>query len=501
MINGVVRIDAYPRYLKLTNVQIKVQEALLDFEKRYSIKGHVLKGRRWVTDITDIFAFHKDDLSEFRFHRGVLKDLLAFFKFHRIEYDLNEQENHKGHRCKYVVTSPKQPRLSQPIVVEYLSRDQPTKICDLQMGQGKTMCTLWSMANIGLRTIIMSKKSYLEQWENVLKANMALGPGDIMFVKDGSELEKLFKLAMKGEFKSRVMLVSVETIQSYIGNYMSTDPFRYSVRPDDFVKVLDLGLKVLDEAHQKFLLNLKIDCFFNFEQTIALTATPEKDQPDFDRIFNMVYPKEIRAPHIPYIKYINVGELWYRNRSRYRLRTKARGPNTYSHIEFEKSLMQQKDAVSSYMAIIESVARQFYDPTYKDGDKMLVLASSVDFCKLISAHLGRIYPDKLVGTYTADDPMDNLKDLDIIVSTGLSAGTAVDIDQLTLTIMTTAINSKQSNEQYLGRLRMLSDGRKPVFVYLVCEDIPKHREYCLKKRKYFADKVLTQKAFRSPIDL
>lgn len=492
----VVQIDVYPRFLKVTNLQVRHHIAFLDFEKRYSVKGKVKKGRRWVEDITDIYAFHKDDLSEFRFHRGVLDDLKKFLLFNGFEYELIEQENHRGKRVKFTVTSPKQPRLSQPIIVEYLSRNQHTKICALQTGQGKTMCTLWSMANIGLRTAIMAKKSYLQQWKEVLEESMAFQPGDIMFVRDGKDLEKLFKLALVGQFKSKVLLVSVETIQSYINNYLTNDTFRYSVLPEDFVKVLDIGLKVLDESHQKFLLNLKIDCFFNFEQTISLTATPEKDQEDFDRIFDMVYPKEIRAPHIPYIKYINVGEVWYRNKSGFRLNTKARGPGTYSHIEFEKSLMQQKQAVLNYLKIIEECAGNFYSNGYKEGDKMLVLASSVEFCKIIANYLGTIYPDKMVGTYTAEDPMDNLKDLDIIVSTGLSAGTAVDISQLTLVIMTTAINSKQSNEQYLGRLRMLPDKRNPVFLYFVCQDIARHREYCAKKRKYFADKVLAQKAFR-----
>ena len=48
--------------------------------------------------------------------------------------------------------------------------------------------------------------------------------------------------------------------------------------------------------------------------------------------------------------------------------------------------------------------------------------------------------------------------------------------------MTNAINSTQTNLQISGRLRKLHQEVEHSFVYLVCDNIPSHRNYDIAKR-------------------
>jgi hypothetical protein len=98
---------------------------------------------------------------------------------------------------------------------------------------------------------------------------------------------------------------------------------------------------------------------------------------------------------------------------------------------------------------------------------------------LLTQRLKAHYADRRVERYVGslDDPYENLIARDIAVSTHGSAGTAVDIPQLTCVVQTHSMRSSPGSVQNLGRLRKLDDGRAPSYTFLVCEDIPKHIEY------------------------
>lgn len=124
---------------------------------------------------------------------------------------------------------------------------------------------------------------------------------------------------------------------------------------------------------------------------------------------------------------------------------------------------------------------------------MLIFAGRVELCKLIVEKLQPLYPDLKITKYTEEEDYSILADMDIIVSTPISSGTAVDIPRLQVCINTVAIGSTQANLQMIGRLRELRGvDIKPTFLYLYCVDIPKHVEYHVKKRDHtFKDKVLS----------
>ena len=125
--------------------------------------------------------------------------------------------------------------------------------------------------------------------------------------------------------------------------------------------------------------------------------------------------------------------------------------------------------------------------------RLLIFAGRVDMCVTIVDHLRKKYPDLNIGKYTEEESYEVLNELDIIVSTPLSAGTAVDISKLQVCLNLVAIDSSQANLQMLGRLRELRGvDVNPLFIYIYCTDIEKHVAYHQKKRdSTFKNKTLS----------
>ena len=115
-------------------------------------------------------------------------------------------------------------------------------------------------------------------------------------------------------------------------------------------------------------------------------------------------------------------------------------------------------------------------------------------CEHLVDALREKYPKLVINKYTSGDPYENLLNSDISVSTGGSAGTAVDIPDLMTCLSATAISKSETNLQVAGRLRDNKrwPGRAPIFLYFVCDDIAKHVSYHQKKVKLLKPYVLSQ---------
>jgi hypothetical protein len=170
------------------------------------------------------------------------------------------------------------------------------------------------------------------------------------------------------------------------------------------------------------------------------------------------------------------------------VKTTNYGSNNYSHIAFEQSITKRSDLLEVYYRLIDTTIQDYYMPDYQPKDKLLIFVATIQFATQLTAYLKKKYPDKLVNRYCDDDPYENLMTGEIIVSTVLSSGTAVDIPHLRVVIQTVCISSPVSNIQSLGRLRKLKD-RDVKFVYLYCENIGKHKDYHMKRVELFKDRV------------
>lgn len=393
------------------------------------------------------------------------------------------------------------PRDYQEPIIQYILEDGKVKILDMQPGDGKTLCTLISMVNIGDRTAIVLPPKYIDQWVGQVTDPdnyLDLDPGDdILVIKGTRPLINLIALAKSGELTAKIIIMSSKSLYTYFKQYelYNGDMFLYhDIAPYDLWKTLEVGLRVVDEIHEDFHLNFKIDLYTHVPKSIGLSATLEPDDSFLDRMYQLAFPKYLRRNKGKFDKHVLVKSLFYGlgdNTGKDMIKYTNKVFRAYSHVRFEQTLMKNKKKLPKFLQLIKSVVDREYIANFEPGRKTIVYAQTVDMCEVIVEYLKHEYPDKSVTKYTQEDDYSELAINDIIVSTLKSAGTAIDIKGLISTICTVAISSKQANIQLFGRLR--PDKKldfPPTLCHLVCKDIPKHINYIEKKKEYLPERSL-----------
>lgn len=357
------------------------------------------------------------------------------------------------------------------------------------------------------RTLILVPAKYMEKWQSDVD-NIAdiKAKRDIMGISGSTQLKGLISLAKDKQYVPLFIVLSLTTIQNYFKAYEEdrfSDEFKeYLINPEDFCKTLDIGTIIVDEAHEQLYSTFKFMCYTNAPKLIALSGTYISSDPFIERIQKVLFPKEIRFDKIKMKKYIKVYPISYvfRDFTSSKIRTTEFGSRNYSQTAFEKSLMKNLPIFKNYLTLICQLIDLGYLSEYKTGDKLAIYAGSIAMCTAITEHIKQKYAHLDVRRYVESDPYENVIEADIRVTTITSAGTAIDIPQLTTVIMTNSVNSPVANLQTLGRLRELP-GRDPKFFYLFSTEIQKQLDYHRKRMELFQDRVAVIKEFKSPIAL
>lgn len=448
-----------------------------------------------------VFATATKDRKEFRFHRNCLSQLLDYLKGRGIpvtNFEINYIPLYIPQACEFEVNPNFQPREQQPMVIDYLSSPRPIKIVPLQTGKGKTYCASVAVANMGMRLVVSVQAMYVDKWLEDLELYLGLKKNtDLIGIRGGSDLRKLLEHAMHDVLDAKAIVVSNTTMQKYIQDYEQLNGMSptYPVPPAEFYPVLKAGVRLIDEAHLSFHLNYKQDLYTHVPTTIDLSATITPDNPFMNRIYLIKWPMDIRLQGLVYDRYIAATAVMYgmSEYSKERLRFLRRGRQSYSHVDFEKSIMRYKGILDSYLAMITKITSEKYITRREPGQRMIIFAATVKMCEVIATRVKLMWPELVVRTFVEGADMEELKENDITVSTYQSAGTARDIPGLRITLSTTAMSTRQGNEQMLGRLRKLKDWPDvtPEFYYMICTDIPSHMKYHAKKEKEFKEIVLS----------
>lgn len=360
-----------------------------------------------------------------------------------------------------------------------------------------TSCGLKVGELLSVRMAIVVLGRYFEKWVGDVSSQYGLKPGKLLAVRGYKQLKTVFELVAAGEYSADVIVISSTTMRDYIADWEETMFEGYPdwyIPPDQLWERLGIGFRIIDEAHQHFHLNFKMDLYTHIPKALYLSATLDPDDPFIDRMYRLAYPMATRMSGGSYIKYAKVSAVEYRVKRYDKIRCTGYG-GQYSHVEYEKWLMRIPNMVANYCDMIYTLLKSDYLNQRLPGQKALIFAATVDLCKIIRDYIAaRVPKDLVVSKYTADEPYEILLNSDISVSTLGSSGTAVDIPKLIVCIMTTSLRDSQANLQALGRLRELHDypDQIPHFIYLYCADIPKHLEYHRKKVELFSERVINQ---------
>lgn len=455
-----------------------------------------------------VFAVANSLRTSYRFHIHSWKDFEKLLGDHRIKLEELELVHREFKEpVKFDFASRLKPGFAardyQQEEIDYITKPpEPfklgdfttrTKLTGFATGLGKTLTSQLAMVKLGLRTVIIVKGGYVSKWYDDMMNVFNLKKDEITLIAGNKSLLALLDEAQRGVLKEGVIIVSMQTFQAWVrahekyGDQLLDQG--YPCTPDKFLEHVGAGVRLIDECHQLFHFVFKIDLYSHVGLTINLSATLTDRDPFLLRMYDLMFPKQIRGKEKALDKYIDVTAILYEFDNPDKIRTTVRGSNLFNQGAFEESIIRQPKTLKNYLDMIAMAAKSKFDQVKREKKKLFIYAYLTDMVDLIVDDLSRRYPDKKVLRYVSEDPYENIELADICVTTLGSAGTALDIPDLTNTILTTNVSSVKANLQFLGRLRQLRDKHPVAMQYLVASNIPVSMKYHYEKKDLFSGRV------------
>lgn len=372
-------------------------------------------------------------------------------------------------------------RPQQVPAIEYLTQSpEHRKGLQLDCGLGKTYTSIKSWIERGdVGMVVVS--GLVDQWVKELLEKTTVG-SKIWIIQGYDSITRL----LDSKHQPDIIVASLETVRAYAngqGNYQDLPPY------NEFLRMYGVGTKIYDEVHRNFhaltLMDLKCDVNTN----IYLTATFTTANKGLKKIFECVYPHDMRFgadsinKHVDVIFYNHIGQV---QESKC---VKARG---YMHAKYEAELIKRPTKFKDYMdrIILPELNSHYINVRNKD-QKAIIFFSTLQMIADVKKYLVPKYPKEKIMSYTAADPESNLVDADIILSTFKSAGTGTDIKNLRTVINTVSVESETQVLQLLGRLRKLPNGDVPIYVDNVDEGLSSHQRHARSRKWHLKGKART----------
>ena len=339
---------------------------------------------------------------------------------------------------------------------------------------GKTYSAVRAICEVKKRALVIVPASLINQWYDAM---FSMVEAKVDILRGGKSIMDIIK--SKYLIDSDILLASISTLQDYACGSKSYDSF-----PDfrSFIKGLRVGFKITDECHLNFHANTMIDIQSDIKYNAYLSATHMRSKSS-NRIFQKVYPPDIRFAGKAYEKYVRITEYQYALgfiNEKY-IQTQ-RG---YSQAKYEKLLMRSPQKIDDlFERVFYRVIEEYYISKKRHGQKLLIIVGRREFAELLTEWIKATYPDFESCCFLYETPDEELETAEVIVSTVGSCATGRDVKNLKSMILFTSFSSEQLVLQSLGRLRKLPDDT-PEFVNLVNTQIGAHQRHANVKRPIY----------------
>lgn len=502
-----LRIDVYSHHIRVSEFGWEVKEALLAYSRKRLSKWGPVRGfgGKIVSTIKYVFLGVWANRRAFFFLRTQLDEIQTWLDSNGFKLDRQLVVHHGVYEPKpvnLVKKTDKTPRDYQVPIIDFsMEPERTTVFVGLQTGKGKSLTAMTIAHRRNYRTFYVMRPTYMDKWKDDLNEFYSFETGDFLVVQGSQSLKRIIELAKSGELDCQVILASNATVRNYLDEYemFSGGENSYFQDVETFFETLDIGTVVYDEVHQDIHFNYRLMSYMHTPYVLALSATLDTDDPVVNERTRCMFPDSTHAPLPEYDKYIAVQALLYEMDNLKGIRTKNFF-GMFNHNLFEDSIRKDKVRLANYKKMVTEIIRFDYINQCPKGTPMLVFFASVDMCTIMAKHLAMMFPDKKVNRYVGEDDYQDLLAADIAVTTLKSAGTALDIPNLSYVLMTVFVSSKQANVQGLGRLRRLKDHPDwtPRFSYLTCRNIDKSMLYMEEKQRKFQGKVLSHGVQQTP---
>jgi superfamily II DNA or RNA helicase len=367
-----------------------------------------------------------------------------------------------------------------------------TYITDNYIPTHNTFCALKSVENLGLRTLVIVQSKYIEKWYKDIIGAFDIKKDRIVLIEGSASLMALLLKAKEGQLNVDFIIVSLTTLQRWFSLYEEIGnnilPLGYACTPFEWTKLIGAGVRITDEVHQHFHAMFKIDLYGHVEYAMPLSATLLTKDKFLEDMYEVQYPKNDRAPEMDLDRYAYAYAVHYSIGNTDKIRTTYLGNTMYSHSAFEESIIKNREMLKNYIELIERIVDLGYFQHKLKKKKCVVFCATVDMCTILTEHFKKKYPKTDIRRYVGEDPYCDVIDAEIRFTTNGSCGAAIDIPDLVCVVLTTAIESIQSNIQILGRLRKI-EGEEVGFYFFTADNIDTHVRYYADKRKTLSSRV------------
>lgn len=406
--------------------------------------------------------------SEFMIPAAYTDEVVDHITALKTPFTVSDESIIEGRSIKIKMKDWFQPKPEQVEAIEYLAKDNPpySKGLSLMTGGGKTVVTIAAIVKRGKAAMIITS-GLTEQWHQSFLKFTDVGKKAVII----QGVQSLMDL-IAADDKPDIIIFSLETLRRYIQreeNYQDLPPY------SKFIEYFGIDTKVVDECHLNFKTNTYIDLHSNIRNNVYLTATFTSSNYQTRKIFNRIYPTDIRYGANVRDRYIDIWSYGYRYFVPDRCYAKSKG---YSHNGYEKYFIKHPTKAQWFFEnVLTPVINVHYENRCKKGDRCLIFFNTLEMIKLAYKFLKCQYPKRKVGIFIGGSASTAYEKMEIIISNSKKAGTGKDIPQLYTVVNTISYASPTLTEQMLGRLRKLPDGTTPHYIEVVNLMVPPHMHH------------------------
>lgn len=338
------------------------------------------------------------------------------------------------------------PRDYQVAAINYLKGDKPArKGLAIQTGSGKTVSSIAGMVAYGKVGMIAVSRLH-QQWVRSIFDFTTATNDQVYIIQGYQSLVKVMEL----ETKPEIFVFSLETLREYCrhqGNYLELPNFQ------KFCEYFGIGFKIFDEVHLNFHACTLIDLSCNIPNNVYLTATFTSGNPNTRKIFDLVYPKDMRFGGDKIDKYTVAYLYDYFGNVPEGKVMKQRG---YDHKSYEKYLLKRPTLLRGFFNdVLHPLIMSHYVNVKNPGEKLAIFVTKLDMVDALYKWCKEKYPEFKITKYIGGVPDSVLVDNEIIITTEKSCGCGTDIKNLRAVINTVSTKSPPSVLQVFGRLRKI----------------------------------------------
>lgn len=506
-----LKITKYSHFFKCEEISPQARPLVQGFVQRFVHRQFSRPAKADEPPPTTTYAAHTDDKREYRFHINSLHRFLEMLRINHIQethYTITEKPI--GLFNPVVMAMKAQWTLFdyQVPVVKYLVQDEGpvNRFVGIQTGKGKSLSAVKAITELNCRTLVVVKAGYTIKWHDDFIKYTDLTSDEMLVISGGKDLKAFLQLCLieGGMDDVKVVIISNATYRIWLDHYEKYGEesllLGYAFPPEELCERAQIGVRLVDEVHQDFHFNFRLDLYTHVKRSISLSATFISRDPFVEAMYRGMHPIDKRYKGDALDKYTKSFGVMYNIAYGRKIKTSGFKQTSYNHIEYEKSIMRNPEMFYNYSRMVKSCLDYGYLKNYVKGDKAVVFAASKDMCGKFVQVFQKWYPQLSIKRYVDEDPESNLFEPDLRFTTVLSAGTAHDIPQLTCAVLTIAIQSIQANIQVLGRLRKLKD-RDTMFFFFSCYGIPKHMNYHREKVELMKERAFSYSVFPTNIEL